>query len=427
MEDAAEMEAQMKAVAEGAKARLLYDMGEAAVLKFGDGECLRRKLTKRKGYTVADTSTWTRDSSTSRRKPANERRHRKRRSRTPRSAPKDFPAMLTAWLPEIQRALPRHISAERMARIALTAFRRNPKLGQCDPKSVFAAVIQSSQLGLEIDTLGRSYLIPYDRNVKTGEGWKKVTECQFVPGWKGLVDLMNRSGQGTVWTGAVYEGDEFEWQLGDNPFCKHKPTGESSERLTHTYAIGRVKGSDWPIIEVWPIEKVWKHRDRYNKVGDKHYSHDNPEMYARKVPLLQVLKYMPCSAELATAMALDTAAETTGQGLAIKDAIEGTWAPAEVAEEPKSGQGRRPAPRRSRKRCATPGHRGSDDHRRAAAHRRARGRDHPRGGAGLHREGEDRGSGRPRARHGPGQAFEGGMGQATNERNARVKALGGGQ
>lgn len=253
--------------------------------------------------------------------------------------PKDFPAMLTAWLPEIQRALPKHLSAERIARIALTAFRRNPKLGQCDPKSVFAAVIQSSQLGLEIDTLGRSYLVPYDRNMKTADGWKKVTECQFIPGWKGLVDLMNRSGQGTVWTGAVYEGDEFEWQLGDNPFCKHKPQADSGERLTHTYAVGRVKGSDWPIIEVWPISKVWKHRDRYNKVGDKHYSHDNPEMYARKVPLLQVLKYMPCSAELATAMALDSAAESTGQGLVIKDAIEGTWAPAiEPAEETQVGQ-----------------------------------------------------------------------------------------
>lgn len=55
MEDAAEMESQMKAVAEGAKARLLYDVGEAAMLKFADGKCLRRKLTKRKGYTVADS------------------------------------------------------------------------------------------------------------------------------------------------------------------------------------------------------------------------------------------------------------------------------------------------------------------------------------------------------------------------------------
>ena len=66
----------------------------------------------------------------------------------------DFPTMLTHYKGEIARALPRHLNGDRMARIALTAFRRNPKLGECDPKSVFAAVIQASQLGLEPDTLG---------------------------------------------------------------------------------------------------------------------------------------------------------------------------------------------------------------------------------------------------------------------------------
>jgi putative phage-type endonuclease len=39
----------------GAKAHLLDAMGEAALLTFADGKALRRKLTKRKGYTVAET------------------------------------------------------------------------------------------------------------------------------------------------------------------------------------------------------------------------------------------------------------------------------------------------------------------------------------------------------------------------------------
>ncbi len=230
--------------------------------------------------------------------------------------PTSFPAMLKAFLPEVQRALPRHLSGDRMARIALTAFRRTPKLANCDPRSVFAAVIQASQLGLEPDTMGRAYLIPYG------------DECQFIPGWKGLVDLMNRSGAGTVWTGAVFRGDEFDYQLGDSPFVKHKPMGEDEpSQLTHVYAIGRTKGADWPIIEVWPITKIYKHRDRYNKVGKRHYSYENVEMYARKVPLLQVMKYMPCSAELVAAMGLNDAAEMGRQGLTIADAADGTWIP----------------------------------------------------------------------------------------------------
>ena len=255
---------------------------------------------------------------------------------TPAPQPKDFPAMLTAWLPEIKRALPKHLNADRMARIALTAFRRTPKLGDCDPRSVFAAVIQASQLGLEPDTLGRSYLIPYARKTKTAQGWKTVMECQFVPGWKGLMDLMNRSGQGSAWTGAVFEGDHFDYQLGDSPFVRHIPTGEDDPaRITHIYAVGRAKGSDWPIVEVWPISKVNKHRDRYNKVGEDHYSFKQPEMYSRKVVLLQVLKYLPCSPELATAMALSDAAEVGAQKINIDDAIAGTWTP--VPEDASDG------------------------------------------------------------------------------------------
>jgi putative phage-type endonuclease len=42
-------------VAAGAKAHLLEAMGEATFLKFADGKALRRKLTPRKGYTVAAT------------------------------------------------------------------------------------------------------------------------------------------------------------------------------------------------------------------------------------------------------------------------------------------------------------------------------------------------------------------------------------
>lgn len=233
--------------------------------------------------------------------------------------PRDFPAMLKRFQTEIERALPKHLNGDRMARIALTAFRRTPALGKCDPASVFAAVIQASQLGLEPDTLGRAYLIPYGR------------ECQFIPGWKGLVDLVNRAGNATVWTGAVFKGDEFTYQMGDSPFVRHTPMGEDDPGLlTHVYAIGRVKGAEWPVIEVWPIARVTKHRDRYNKVGNRHYSFGNWEMYARKVVLLQVLKYMPMSAEMSTAVALNDAAEVGAQNLTVEGVIEGSWAPVEA-------------------------------------------------------------------------------------------------
>lgn len=251
--------------------------------------------------------------------------------------PKSFPGMLKAFLPEISRALPSHLNGDRMARVALTAFRRNPTLGQCDPRSVFAAVIQSSQLGLELDTLGRAYLVPYKKNTKEGNSWKTTWECQFIPGWKGLVELVNRTGKATVWTGAVFAGDQFEYQLGDNPKCIHVP-GEmyGEDEPTHVYACGRVNGSEVVVTEVWSMSKVKRHLAKYNKVGDKHYAFENMEMYGRKVALLQVLKYMPMSPEVSTAVELDHAASKGSQGLTINDAINGEWAPV-PDEEPVDG------------------------------------------------------------------------------------------
>lgn len=198
---------------------------------------------------------------------------------------------------QLLAALPKHLNPDRMARLAMTAFSQSKELQKCDPKSVFSSIIVLSQLGLEPGIDGQGYLVPY----------KGV--CTPIPGWKGYVDLVSRSGRATVWTGAVFEGDEFDYALGDAPFIKHKPGDENDEsKLTHVYAVGRVKGAELPVIEVWTKAKVIKHRDKYNKVGSRHYSYSNLEMYARKVVLLQVIKYMPKSVELQTAMDVDLAA-----------------------------------------------------------------------------------------------------------------------
>lgn len=215
--------------------------------------------------------------------------------------------LLEAMKPQIALALPKHLQPERMLRIALTCMRMNPKLIECDPQTILASVMLAAQLGLEPGVLGQCYLIPYKKT------------CTLVPGWQGILDLVNRAGKAAAWTGAVYDGDRLEWMLGDQPYLRHRPCGEE-ETLTHVYAIARTMTSAWPIIELWPIHKVWKHRDRYNRVGDQHYSYKHPEMYARKVVLLQALKYVPRSVELAVAYNLDAGAETGNpQHLEIKD------------------------------------------------------------------------------------------------------------
>lgn len=205
----------------------------------------------------------------------------------------------------IAMALPKHLTPERMMRMALTCFSTNPQLRNCTPQSIMASVVVAAQVGLEVGIGGQGYLIPYKQT------------CTFVPGWQGLVGLLNNTGRATAWTGAVFEGDEFDFQLGSSPRCYHVPGPNygDPDKLIWVYACGKVNGSEQPIVEAWPMVRVWRHRDRFNKVGEKHYSYEHPEMYARKVVLLQVLKYLPRSIELNNAIAASDAAEI---GKAVK-------------------------------------------------------------------------------------------------------------
>lgn len=235
-----------------------------------------------------------------------------------------FPGMLEKFQVEIARALPKHLNPDRMARIALTEFRKNPKLNECDPRSVFASVIIAAQNGLEPGVMGQGSLIPFGR------------ECQFVPGWRGLVDIANRSGRGSVFTGVIFADQKYTFTDGaKRDLVIHNETAlEDPEDITHAYAIGWVKGSEVPIIELWPVEKIRKHRDRFNRVGQRHYSHQHWEMYCRKIPLLQVLKYMPASIEMQQVTELDQAADRGRQDIDLMQAATGEWVPPPADEPP---------------------------------------------------------------------------------------------
>ncbi len=201
--------------------------------------------------------------------------------------------------PQLELALPKHMTADRMTRLALTAFSTSPKLQKCDVNSIAASLMTAGQLGLEPGVNGAGYLIPYK------------TTCTFVPGWKGLVDLVSRSGRATVYTGVIFKDQDYTFTDGARrDLVIHNETDlDDPNDMTHAYAIGWVKDSKMPVIELWTVAKLRKHRDKYNKVGRSHYSHRDWEMYCRKVPLLQVLKYMPCSVEVSNAITVSHAAE----------------------------------------------------------------------------------------------------------------------
>ena len=106
--------------------------------------------------------------------------------------------------------------AERFARVCVTAFRQTPKLQQCSPGSILGAMMTCAQLDLEPNTpSGLAYLIPYGR------------ECQFQISYKGLLQLMYRSGAIASFNAdVVYRGELerglFRYSSGIHPDIQHE-------------------------------------------------------------------------------------------------------------------------------------------------------------------------------------------------------------
>lgn len=202
---------------------------------------------------------------------------------------------------QLALALPKHVTAERLARIALTEVRKNPKLMQCDQASFLGALMQCAQLGLEPGgALGHAYLLPFENRQK------RITEVQFIVGYRGMIDLARRSGQIlSLEARAVYDADEFHVELGLNPDLKHVPAWDATERgeLRFVYAVAKLKdgGTQFDVMSRADVERIRKRSKASNNgpwVSDY-------EAMAKKTVLRQLFKYLPVSIELATAVEQD--------------------------------------------------------------------------------------------------------------------------
>lgn len=251
--------------------------------------------------------------------------------------PRTVQQMIDGAVPEFAKLLGNRMDPVRFARIAYSQVKLNDKLAQ-DVPGLLTCIAIAATLRLEPGVLGQCYFVPYSG---------KTPRNQFITGWAGHVDLVSRANKATVRTLAIREGDEFDYELGSRPKVHYKPdiAGDEDRALLATVAIGHTLGfDDYPQIEVWGFDKLRKHLNRYNKVGDRHYalqtgarlenSH-NFEMYARKIPLLQVVKYLPKSVEWQAAATLDYQADTGRQILNLQTAaavIDGDTLPELAAE-----------------------------------------------------------------------------------------------
>lgn len=219
--------------------------------------------------------------------------------------PKNMVQWIEAMKPEIQKALPFVITAERFSRMALTAIRVNPKLAESTPASFMGALMQAAQLGLEPNTpLGQAYLIP-SKN-------KGVDETRFEIGYKGLIDLAHRSGQfQVIYAQAVHAGDRFDYEFGLEPKLEHKPSDAERGEVTHYYAVYRLVNGGFG-FEVMSKADVAAHAKKFSKSFTSYSSPwqtDFDEM-AKKTVLKKVLKYAPIKVEFARELAQDNTIKT---------------------------------------------------------------------------------------------------------------------
>lgn len=229
--------------------------------------------------------------------------------------PRSVFGFLKTYKDQIAAALPKHMSADRMARVATTAIRSTPKLLECTPESLFGAIIQCSQLGLEPSNgLGHAYLLPFDKNEKRGNQWVKVsTEVQLIIGYRGMLDLARRSGQiETIEAHAVYAGDTFECELGLNSKLVHVPAWDNPKRgdpatLSFVYAVAKLKdgGTQFQVMSKAGIDAI---RERSKAKNSGPWVTDYEQM-ALKTVVRRLFKWLPVSVEIQNAVSLDEAAD----------------------------------------------------------------------------------------------------------------------
>ena len=219
-----------------------------------------------------------------------------------KNKPKTISQWIEAMKPEIEKALPNVITVDRFARMALTAVRVNPKLAQCTPMSLMAALMQAAQLGLEPNTpLGQAYLIPYG------------DQAQFQIGYKGMIDLAYRSGQfKSIYAHAVHENDDFDYQYGLNQDLKHKPAAKDRGEVIGYYAVYHLQNGGYG-FEVMSKEDVENHAKTYSQAVKKGWTSPwktDFDAMAKKTVIKKLLKYAPLSVEFSRQISQDETIKT---------------------------------------------------------------------------------------------------------------------
>jgi len=229
-------------------------------------------------------------------------------TKTQQNQPK-LVAALEQMKPELEKALPKHLSGDRIARIVLTEIRKNPQLAQSTPESFFGALLTAAALGLEPGVNGEAYLVPY-RNKNAG-----TVECQLIVGYQGVAKLFWQHPLAKRMSAEyVCENDHFAYDKGLTLKLEHTPATGDRGKVVGYYAIVELNNGGIA-FDYFTADQI--QRLRGGKVGTSGDIKDHEKWMERKTALKQVLKLLPKSVELATTLSADETIGSMAVGKAI--------------------------------------------------------------------------------------------------------------
>ena len=196
----------------------------------------------------------------------------------------------------------------------LSIVTNNNLLAKATNESIMTAAMKAATLKLPIEpSLGMAYIVPYNRNEKQGNTWVKINEAQFQMGYKGFIQLAQRSGQiRNINCDIVYKEEFLRYDKVYGTLHLKEEQVDSGEVEGYFASLELINGFRKMIF--WKKEKVIAHAQKYSKTYDKKigdFKSGTPwktefDAMAQKTLIKELLsKYAPLSTELQEAIIAD--------------------------------------------------------------------------------------------------------------------------
>ncbi|WP_419156141.1 recombinase RecT [Streptococcus suis] len=224
----------------------------------------------------------------------------------------------------------------------LSIINSNSYLAKATNTSIMNAAMKAATLNLPIEpSLGMAYVVPYNRSEKQGDTWVKINEAQFQMGYRGFIQLAQRSGQiRNINCDIVYKEEFLRYDKVYGTLHLTDEQVDSGEVVGYFASLELINGFRKMIF--WKKEKVVAHAQKYSKTYDKSTGDFKPgtpwstefDAMAQKTLIKELLsKYAPLSVELQEAIMADNEDSNVNEVKRAKDVT-----PKNVEIEQSAGQ-----------------------------------------------------------------------------------------